>query len=98
MNKKEIIKYLQEQEAYFHKTFGIHFIGLFGSFSRGDETKDSDIDILYNIDKDKKLSIFKYLKIASLLESFFQKKIDLVRVDTLKPQVKEDIDRDIIYV
>jgi len=98
MNKKEIIKYLQEQEADFHNTFGIHFIGLFGSFSRGDETKDSDIDILYNIDKDKKLSIFKYLKIASLLESFFQKKIDLVRVDTLKPQVKEDIDRDIIYV
>ena len=98
MNKNEIIDYLQQQQPYFHNTFGIHFIGLFGSFSRGDETKDSDIDILYDIDKDKKLSIFKYLKIASQLEDFFHKKIDLVRVDTLKPTVKKYVEQDIIYV
>lgn len=98
MNKNDIVDYLQQQQPYFHNTFGINFIGLFGSFSRGDETKDSDIDILYTIDKDKKLSMFKYLKIAKQLEDFFHKKIDLVRVDTLKPKVKEYIDRDLIYV
>ena len=98
MNKNDIINHLQEQQLYFHNTFGISFIGLFGSFSRGDETKDSDIDILYNIDKGKKLSIFKYLKIASQLEDYFHKKIDLVRVDTLKPRVKKYVARDLIYV
>ena len=98
MNKNEIIDYLQKQQPYFYANFGIRFIGLFGSFSRGDETKDSDIDILYNIDKDKKLSIFKYLKIASQLEDFFHKKIDLVRVDTLKPTVKKYVEQDLIYV
>ena len=98
MKKNEIINYLQTQQPYFHDTFGIKFIGLFGSFSRGDETKDSDIDILYNIDKGKKLSMFKYLKIASQLEEFFHKKIDLVRLDTLKPKVKEYVDRDLILV
>jgi len=98
MNKNDIINYLQQQQPYFNNTFGINFIGLFGSFSRGDETKNSDIDILYNIDKDKKLSMFKYLKIAKQLEDFFHKKIDLVRVDTLKPKVKEYVDRDLIYV
>jgi hypothetical protein len=98
MNKNEIITYLQEQQLYFHNTFGINFIGLFGSFSRGDETQNSDIDILYTIDKDKKLSMFKYLKIASQLENFFNKKIDLIRVDTLKPGVKKYVDKDLIYV
>ena len=98
MNKNEIINYLQKQQPYFYTNFGISFVGLFGSFSRGDETKNSDIDILYKIEKDKKLSMFKYLKIASQLEDFFQKKIDLVRVDTLKPTVKKYIDRDLIYV
>ena len=98
MNKNEIIHYLQEQQPYFHNTFGISFIGLFGSFSRGDETKNSDIDILYDIDKGRKLSMFKYLKIASQLEDFFEKKIDLVRVDTLKPAVKKYVDKDLIYV
>lgn len=98
MNKNEIIHYLRKQQPYFHNTFGINFIGLFGSFSRGDETKDSDIDILYNIEKGKKLSMLKYLKIASLLEDCFHKKIDLVRVDTLKPTVKKYVDKDLIYV
>ena len=98
MNKNEIIDYLQEQQPYFHNTFGIGFIGLFGSFSRGDETQSSDVDILYEIDKGKKLSMFKYLKIASILENFFHKRVDLVRIDTLKPKVKEYIDKDLIYV
>ena len=98
MNKNDIVNYLQQQQPYFYNTFGIQFIGLFGSFSRGDETKESDIDILYKIDKDKKLSIFKYLKIASQLEDFFHKKIDLVRVDTLKPTVKKYVEKDLIYV
>ncbi len=98
MNKNEIISYLQEQQPYFYNTFGIKFIGLFGSFSRGDETKESDIDILYNIEKDKKLSMFKYLKILSQLEDFFHKKIDLVRADTLKPTLKKYIEKDLIYV
>ena len=98
MNKNEIIDYLQKQQPYFYANFGIRFVGLFGSFSRGDETKSSDIDILYKIDKDKKLSMFKYLKIASKLEDFFHKRIDLVREETLKPTVKKYIDRDLIYV
>jgi predicted nucleotidyltransferase len=98
MNKHEIIDYLQKQQPYFYANFGIHFVGIFGSFSRGDETKNSDIDILYKIDKDKKLSMFKYLEIASQLEDFFHKKIDLVREETLKPTVKKYIDRDLIYV
>ena len=42
--------------------------------------------------------MFKYLKIASQLEEFFHKKIDLVRVETLKPKVKEYVNRDLIYV
>lgn len=53
MNKNEIINYLQEQQPYLYNIFGIKFIGIFGSFSRGDETQESDIDILYDIEKDK---------------------------------------------
>ena len=75
MNKNNIVDYLQKQQPYFYTHFGIRFVGLFGSFSRGDETKDSDIDILYGLEKDKKLSMFTYLKIISQLEDFFQKKL-----------------------
>ena len=98
MTKEEILDYLKSKQPYFYDNFGIKFIGLFGSFSR-DEAKDSsDIDILYHLEENKKLSVFKYLKVNSLLEEFFNRKVDLVRDKTVKPQVKSYIQKDLIYV
>ena len=98
MHKKDILNYLKSNQNYYYNQFGIQFIGLFGSFSRDEANNNSDIDILYKIDKDKKLSMFKYLKLTKQLENFFNKKIDLVRYEMLKPQIKEYIQKDIIYV
>ena len=98
MTKQDITDYLKQQQQYFHDNFGIQFIGIFGSFSRDDATDKSDIDILYKIEKDQKLSMFKYLKINQQLEEFFHRKVDLVREDTLKSQFKEYIKKDLVYV
>ena len=98
MNKQDILNYLQSNQEYYYNQFGIQFIGLFGSFARNEANDNSDIDILYKIEKDKKLSIFKYLKLTKQLEDYFNKKIDLVRDETLKPQVKNYIQKDISYV
>jgi len=98
MTKEEILAYLKSKQQFFYDNFGIKFIGLFGSFSR-DEAKDSsDIDILYHIEENKKLSMFKYLKVNSLLEEFFNRKVDLVRDETVKPEVKNYIEKDLIYI
>ena len=98
MQKRDIINYLKANKEYYYNQFGILFIGLFGSFARGEANDDSDIDILYRIEKGRKLSIFKYLKLTQQLEDFFQKKIDLVRVEKVKPEIKGYIQRDINYV
>lgn len=98
MQKQDILEYLKSNQKYYYDQFGIEFIGIFGSFARDDSNHDSDIDILYKIEKDKKLSIFKYLELNKQLEDFFHKKIDLVRDETLKPQIKEYIQKDISYV
>jgi len=42
--------------------------------------------------------MFRYLKLTKQLEDFFHKKIDLIRVETLKPQIKDYIAKDIHYV
>lgn len=98
MNKQNILNYLKSNQEYYHSQFGIKFIGLFGSFARDEANDNSDIDILFKIEKDKKLSMFKYLKLTKQLEDFFHKKIDLVRDETLKPQIKNYIQKDIAYV
>ena len=98
MDKKEILNYLKLHKNYYKKEFGIQFIGIFGSFAKGNANNNSDIDILYKIEKNRKLSIFKYLKIVKQLEDFFNRKIDLVREETLKPQIRKYIKKDINYV
>jgi len=98
MQKQDILNYLKSNQEYYHNNFGIQFIGLFGSFARGDANENSDIDILYKIGKDKKLSMFKYLKLNKQLEDFFHKKIDLVRDEKLKPQIRSYIQKDLSYV
>jgi hypothetical protein len=42
--------------------------------------------------------VFKYLKLNSLLEEFFGRKVDLVRDEIIKPQIKNYIQKDLIYV
>ena len=98
MNKIEILKYLKSKQGFFRNNFGIEFVGIFGSFSRDEATDDSDIDILYTIKKDVKFSMFAYLKINRILEDFFHRKVDLVRDETLKPTVKQYIEKDLMYV
>ena len=98
MTKNEILQFLKSKQDFFRDNFGIEFVGIFGSFSRDEANENSDIDILYKIKKDTKLSMFSYLKINTLLEEFFHRKIDLVRDETLKPTVKEYIEKDLMYV
>ena len=98
IQKQDILNYLKSNQEYYRNQFGVQFIGIFGSFARGEANEDSDIDILYKVEKDKKLSIFKYLKLNRQLEDFFNKKIDLVRDEKLKPQIKRYIQKDLFKI
>ena len=98
MHKKEILNYLKSNSDYFYKRYSVEFIGVFGSVARDEANENSDIDILYKIAKDRKLSLFNYLKLTKQLEEYFQKKIDLVRDQALKPQLKKYIQNDISHV
>ena len=98
MDRQYILDYLKSNQERYTKQFGVKFVGLFGSFARDEADEKSDIDILYEIEENKKLSMFKYLKLISELENSFHKKIDLVRKATLKPQIKGYIYQDLVYV
>ena len=98
MNKQDILNYLKSQQDKYNNKFGVKFIGLFGSFAREEANDKSDIDILYEIQKDKKLSMFTYLKLINELENSFHRRVDLVRETTLKPQIKNYIYQDLTYV
>ncbi len=98
VTKDEILKCLKSKQREFYEQYGVKFIGVFGSYAKGDANQNSDIDILYRIDEGKKLSIFQYLALHKKLEELFRKKVDLVRDETLKPHIKSAVLKDMFYV
>ena len=66
---------------------------LFGSFSRGEETQDSDVDIIVSVDKSKPIGL-KFFGMWSDLEELLGRKVDLVSEGTLLPFAKESAERD----
>ena len=70
---------------------------LFGSFSRGEETQDSDVDILVSLDKSKPIGL-KFFGMWSDLEELLGRKVDLVSEGTLLPFAQESAERDKILV
>lgn len=64
--------------------------GIFGSYARGEQRKNSDIDIVVNID-DKKMSLIGFIGLIRLLEGALKKKVDLVEYSAIKPIIKDRI-------
>ena len=64
--------------------------GIFGSYSRGEQRKNSDIDIVVNIE-DKNISLIGFIRLIRLLEEALKRKVDLVEYSTIKPKIKERI-------
>ena len=71
---------------------------LFGSYSRGEETHDSDVDILVSFDKDANISLLKYADIICQLEALLERKVDLVEEGTLLSFAQKTANEDKILI
>ena len=93
MGKRAIIETLR----HYFSTQPVLKVWLFGSFSRGEETKDSDVDIMVSLDKSKPIGL-KFFGMWSDLEELLGRKVDLVSEGTLLPFAQESVERDKILV
>ena len=64
--------------------------GIFGSYSRGEQNKNSDIDIVVEIN-DSNMSLLGFIRLNRLLEGLLKRKVDLVEYSAIKPRIKERI-------
>lgn len=71
---------------------------LFGSYSRGEETRESDIDILVRFDSNANITLFKYAGMVTFLRKLLQKDVDLVEEGQLKEFAKESAEHDKILI
>ncbi len=71
---------------------------LFGSYSRGEETSESDIDILVDYDKQSHLSLLGITKMITDLEDILGKRVDLVENGRLKDFAVASAENDKILI
>ena len=67
---------------------------VFGSFSRGEQTPSSDVDIIVVFDEKAEVSLIGYIRIKYELENIFGRKVDLVEDGSLLPFAVESANRD----
>ncbi len=95
ITKNDILIKLKELKPTLNKEFSVKKIGLFGSFSDNSNDKNSDIDLLVELEKPIG---WKILSLEIYLEKIFNRKIDLVTKNALKEQIKDTILNQVNYI
>ena len=76
MTRQEILNFLQEKKPYLREEFGVLSIGLFGSYAKGTQGPESDVDLYVELTEPR----FDFLVGLQLyLEDKIGKPIELIR-------------------
>jgi len=94
--KEEILKILEEELPLLRQKYGISKIGLFGSYSRGDQDAESDIDLLVQFERP--IGFFKFVAIEEYLKEKLGGKVELVTEDALKQVIRPYVMKEVVYV
>jgi predicted nucleotidyltransferase len=93
----EIKEILSEHKTYLRNHFYVKNIGLFGSYAKGRQTSYSDIDLVVQFFEGSKIG-FKFITLKNFLEDLLGKPIDLMSFESLKDNVRRNIEKEVVYL
>lgn len=96
LSQQEILNEMSRNLDIWKEKYGVKRIGLFGSYSRGEQKESSDIDVLVEF-MDHAMTFDNYMDLKFNLEDHFQKPVDLVILDDIKPALKPSVLRSAKY-
>ena len=91
---KDIGEVLKKHKPVLKEKYKVEEIGVFGSYVRGEQSQMSDVDILVQLCEPVG---WEFLDLKEFLESILNRKVDLVTVNALKPQIKDKILKEVVY-
>ncbi|MEW6557826.1 MAG: nucleotidyltransferase family protein [Elusimicrobiota bacterium] len=87
---------LKKNKPVLKTKFDVKEIGIFGSIVRSKAKKRSDVDIL--VEFNKVPGIFEFIDLEDYLQKVLKKKVDLVRKKALRPELRDSILEETIYI
>ena len=88
----EITQILKDEESAIAEKFGVHFIGVFGSYVRDEQQDDSDLDILIELERPARISLIDLVELEYHLSELIGIKVDI----TIKANLRKRIGRRIL--
>ncbi len=98
IKQEDILNYLKNNKDLFYKKLNITKIGIFGSFSRNEQSENSDIDIIIEMPVGTEKIFEKKRELKKILKNQFNRDIDICRERSIKPLFREIILKEAIYV
>jgi len=92
----EIKRLLQKEIPSLKEKYHVKEIGIFGSFVRGEQTRNSDLDII--VEFASPIGLLKFVNLENYLHDLLGVKIDLVTKTALKPYIGQHILKEVIYI
>lgn len=83
------IRRLHEMLPELKEKYYVSYLGIFGSYIRGEQKSESDLDILVEFSKTP--TIFKFVNLENHLAEALGVKVDLVMKEALKPNIGKHI-------
>ncbi len=95
---EEIKGTLAKHKQELRRDFGVKQIGVFGSYVRGEQKKQSDIDLLVEFEEPSNLILLDFIRLENSLSEMLGVKVDLVEKQTLKPRIGKHILEEVVNV
>jgi len=92
----EIREILREQKPFLRKRYKVSEIGMFGSYVRGEQNEMSDLDIL--VEFEEPVSLLDLAGLEIFLSDLLGIKVDVVPKRSIRPELKEIILREAVYL
>ena len=91
----EIKRKLTQCKPELKSGFQVKEIGIFGSYIRNEQNKNSDLDILVEFEEEP--GLFKFMELENYLKTILRVKVDLVMKNALKPQIGRHVLNEVVY-
>ena len=93
---EEIKQLLQQSKSVLQENYRVTELGIFGSYVRGEQNEESDVDVL--IDYEKAPTLFKLVELRNYLNELTGMKVDVVTKKGLKPRIRERVLSEVVYL
>ena len=93
---EEVVDTLKSHLPDLEEGYGVKYLGVFGSYARGETKRRSDLDLL--VDFDRAPTMFEFVRLERHLASILGVKVDLVMKTALKPEIGKRILSEVVPV